>query len=758
MEDGEDGATGATCGPKNQAVGSDDPLGDKARGPLHLGNVQRPVGEANETQNASNSLSHSDIINLKDHSYSGKPKYIQLQNNNSYSSDETALASRREERAGRPVRPLQVSGVQGSSDNSDTKADSFPESQNAPTVPGIALHKHTAQGVSSSNEGTGFVPPEYGKNDCESSDGVSPGILNVDLNTLSHSVACRRGERRLRLRPGRPRGRGIVKVRAWGRDSSSSCGGSEDHSKLESPDFKDKSDGSTEERAPKRKAARKANKFLQEVASFLNPKPITRVGTPTRACRPKIATPVSKYIEETDSHSEAPFGSLDSTRSSLGEDAAASVGHRVRDYSDVSWTRGSHDRGQHSAHCVGYNHPDNHRTCDNMKEAVRETPSVLPDGSSDFKRLRIFQDDPKIFSQDVSLSEDCSLSIMRKVGRPRGRGRGRRRRRGRLGRSGSSLGRGSHHGAVALEGNVSENCSRPRGAVRRRRQRRCKWTWEVHKEANVLNTPQDELQGEGTTEKRPKRKAATQAVLFLQDLASRCPEDKVDLKRDDHPYILEETGKVRSSDACGLRTILDFLNEAAQTTHSQRQINQSVEVFPKWMPYQHDWKLLGEKEAKPYLPEERVSPLFEIHRENSKKHTPPRRLSRFGALPVTEYQKDLTFFVGGPVWSLEWCPTPDGVGAIQFASVYCTRSWRATHTLDECHVEPSLLQLWFLGALQNTCCSEQQPSLAYGLALDYGCIWDMKWCPSGAWEMASTSSQEGQMSRLGLLAAGFSDG
>uniref|UniRef100_UPI0035900463 general transcription factor 3C polypeptide 2 isoform X2 n=1 Tax=Myxine glutinosa TaxID=7769 RepID=UPI0035900463 len=775
MKDSEDRETAATYGPKSQGCGSENLLGDEGVGQPHLGNFRRPAGEGKETQNPSNSLSHSAIINLKepDHSYHCEPKRIHSQNKNSRSSGKTILASPREEPAGRPVRPLQASEVQGSRgkcENLDTKADSFPESQNTPTTSSItALQKKAAQEISSTNEGTGFVPPEFRNNDCELSDGVSPGNPNVDLNVLSHGVAYRRGERALCLRPGRSRGRGRVKVRTGGRGSCSSFGGLEDHSKLESSDIKDKSSGTTEERTPKRKAAQKANKFLQEVASFLNQKVNTRVEKPSRASHPKIATPVSKSIEETDSHSEAPFGGLDSAGSSLGKDAAAAVEHGVRDCSDVSRTPGSQDRKQHSAHCVAYN-PDNRRTHrrthlgltfqDNMEEAVGETPCILPGESPDDKRQQIFQDDPKIFSQNVSQSEDCSLSIMTKVSRPRGRACGRRRRRRgqMLGRSGSCLGRGSNDGPTVPGGNVSEHCSRPHRALRRYRQRRCKWTWEVHKEADVLNTPQDQLQGEGTIENRPKRKAATKAALFLQNFASSCPEEKVDQKLDDHPYILEEKTKVRSSKTYGLTAILDCLNEAAQATHSQRQMNQSVELFPKWIPYQHDWKFLGEREAKPYLPEERVSPLFEIHRENSKKHTPPQRLSRFGAVPVTEYEKDLTFFVGGPVWSLEWCPTPDGVAAVQFASVYCTRSWRSTHTLDECHVEPSLLQLWILGALQNTCCSDQEPSLAYGLALDYGCIWDMKWCPSGAWQVASSSSQEGQMSRLGLLAAGFSDG
>ncbi|XP_053239940.1 general transcription factor 3C polypeptide 2 isoform X3 [Podarcis raffonei] len=55
--------------------------------------------------------------------------------------------------------------------------------------------------------------------------------------------------------------------------------------------------------------------------------------------------------------------------------------------------------------------------------------------------------------------------------------------------------------------------------------------------------------------------------------------------------------------------------------------------------------------------------------------------------------------------------------------------------------------------------SATKPGLAYGIATDHGCIWDMKFCPSGAWEPPATHHKSpSQMSRLGLLAVAFSDG
>ncbi|XP_053566963.1 general transcription factor 3C polypeptide 2 [Bombina bombina] len=56
----------------------------------------------------------------------------------------------------------------------------------------------------------------------------------------------------------------------------------------------------------------------------------------------------------------------------------------------------------------------------------------------------------------------------------------------------------------------------------------------------------------------------------------------------------------------------------------------------------------------------------------------------------------------------------------------------------------------------NSCGTEA--AFSYGLATDHGCIWDLKFCPSGGWELPGTSRKSSHMSRLGLLAAAFSSG
>ncbi|XP_075703546.1 general transcription factor 3C polypeptide 2 [Rhinoderma darwinii] len=80
------------------------------------------------------------------------------------------------------------------------------------------------------------------------------------------------------------------------------------------------------------------------------------------------------------------------------------------------------------------------------------------------------------------------------------------------------------------------------------------------------------------------------------------------------------------------------------------------------------------------------------------------------------------------------------------------------HSLDVAHTGPTLLQLWCLGALSPDKGCDSAASLSYGLAVDDGCIWDMKFCPSGGWELPGTPRKGTEMARLGLLAVAFSSG
>ncbi|KAH0622984.1 hypothetical protein JD844_025938 [Phrynosoma platyrhinos] len=199
--------------------------------------------------------------------------------------------------------------------------------------------------------------------------------------------------------------------------------------------------------------------------------------------------------------------------------------------------------------------------------------------------------------------------------------------------------------------------------------------------------------------------------------------------------------------------------KSLSVTHGLREQFHSPWEFAEWVPSARKWACLSESEAEQYLPSETKSPFFSIRREGLQEDSSViYRINRFNALQPHKERLDMTFFVGGPVWAMEWCPTPEGSLASQYVAIYCNPGMDDQHSLSETHVGPALLQLWELGSLRQDAGSATKPGLAFAIATDHGCIWDMKFCPSGAWEPPSVRRKAPQMSRLGLLAVAFSDG
>lgn len=79
----------------------------------------------------------------------------------------------------------------------------------------------------------------------------------------------------------------------------------------------------------------------------------------------------------------------------------------------------------------------------------------------------------------------------------------------------------------------------------------------------------------------------------------------------------------------------------------------------------------------------------------------PSPTNRFSSLQPHPERLDVSFFVGGPVWAMDWCPTPEGSAAPQYVAVSCHRSMEETHSVSGLHSGPALLQLWSLGVLQT---------------------------------------------------------
>uniref|UniRef100_A0A8C5M598 General transcription factor 3C polypeptide 2 n=1 Tax=Leptobrachium leishanense TaxID=445787 RepID=A0A8C5M598_9ANUR len=197
---------------------------------------------------------------------------------------------------------------------------------------------------------------------------------------------------------------------------------------------------------------------------------------------------------------------------------------------------------------------------------------------------------------------------------------------------------------------------------------------------------------------------------------------------------------------------------AAEVTMEYCDTNHSHWEFPEWIPNTGSWHFLPSSDVETYLPSQVTSPCFTIRREGVKQESEAHTLGRFQSLPPHPERWDMTFFVGGPVWTMEWCPTIPGSGSCQYLALYCHKSMDDQTRIHVTKTGPALLQLWRLGTLDTERGGDSAASFSYGLAVDQGCIWDLKFCPSGGWEPLCTLRKSSHMPRLGLLAAAFSSG
>ncbi|XP_075057113.1 general transcription factor 3C polypeptide 2 isoform X2 [Mixophyes fleayi] len=295
------------------------------------------------------------------------------------------------------------------------------------------------------------------------------------------------------------------------------------------------------------------------------------------------------------------------------------------------------------------------------------------------------------------------------------------------------------------------------------------------------STTPDQIMPEDTGKKRRRKRKAEDSdddVDFVVSHEALLTEEREEREEIEIDYLSEES----DSDLCSYRmsvfahrekpspqmrgcaengfhnSIMAPVWSSAQITLDYRNVWYSDWEFAEWIPCIDNWHFLSPREAEGYLPLQTTSPPFSIRREGIQEEADPCVLSRFQSLPPHRERWDVTFFVGGPVWSLEWCPTLGGSGSCQYVALYCHRGMDDRHRLDVTHTGPGLLQLWSLGSIGSDKGGDSGPSFSYGLAMDEGCIWDLKFCPSGGWELPCTSRKSTEMPRLGLLAVAFSSG
>ncbi|KAF9169181.1 hypothetical protein BGX21_003537 [Mortierella sp. AD011] len=126
---------------------------------------------------------------------------------------------------------------------------------------------------------------------------------------------------------------------------------------------------------------------------------------------------------------------------------------------------------------------------------------------------------------------------------------------------------------------------------------------------------------------------------------------------------------------------------------------------------------------------------------------------------------------GFSVWGLDWCPLPSyeqdeieenasyvAVGGFPDTAENCIARDQL-YPLGKQDAHPNVIQLWNMncesdenGQLQG----EAKSYLAICILHSYGAVLDLKWCPTGCF--MPTGPAPGDLARLGILAASFTDG
>ncbi|XP_020510922.2 general transcription factor 3C polypeptide 2 [Labrus bergylta] len=200
------------------------------------------------------------------------------------------------------------------------------------------------------------------------------------------------------------------------------------------------------------------------------------------------------------------------------------------------------------------------------------------------------------------------------------------------------------------------------------------------------------------------------------------------------------------------------VTESAESTKKFRETHYSSWVFPEWIPSSNSWHPVPQSDLEKYLPQELQSAAFKVSREGLRpEQSPLQRLRRLTAVPADPDRWDMLLYAGGPVWALEWCPTPDGAPASQFIALACHRGMDDKHCFNKTYTKHGLVQLWGFGSLECNSRPDSSPAFTYGLAQDKGFIWHLKWCPAGGWEPHNSDRKAPFLPRLGLLAVSTSN-
>ncbi|PZC74681.1 hypothetical protein B5X24_HaOG207350 [Helicoverpa armigera] len=125
----------------------------------------------------------------------------------------------------------------------------------------------------------------------------------------------------------------------------------------------------------------------------------------------------------------------------------------------------------------------------------------------------------------------------------------------------------------------------------------------------------------------------------------------------------------------------------------------------------------------------------------------------FKRLEAERLKDRVVMFVGASIQCMRWAPATSAAVAHYLAVATHREADTPRVGADVTHSGPGLLQIWDCGDVVR-----DKPRFALGLVHDFGTIWSIDWCPSGARDADDVTPELNRMHRLGLLAAACSNG
>lgn len=185
--------------------------------------------------------------------------------------------------------------------------------------------------------------------------------------------------------------------------------------------------------------------------------------------------------------------------------------------------------------------------------------------------------------------------------------------------------------------------------------------------------------------------------------------------------------------------------------------------------YQHvlvnndEWELMDEGQVKPYLPRREIPVSVTLGVEEKQ----TTELYTFGSLHLPnyfQYKKGYVLNTGSSIWGLDFVPKvsaneSDPLTQYLAVSGYrgCAEERVGMNDLQPTGSYKNCIQIWKLKLSTKT---QEDPLLDLCILHDYGVVFDLKWCPYGAYEeeKSDAAGAPTTLPKLGILSFSCGDG